>query len=188
MFLLFVHERTCMNGDVKKISIIKDYIEKGGGNFLNAKNCPPGSIMTIQSVSLDEETYDKPRIVATGIFDKTGEECNASLGIQNVKRIAEIFGDDETKWVGKKIQCLTHADYPGLGTTGLLWGGLGASAPSATSGPTMSDIIGKIMVANKELTAKAVKKLIDEEVKKAEGLLTEDAAAHIVASTLGVEV
>ncbi len=171
------------------MGLIKDYIEKGGGNFLNAKNCPPGATMTIQSVALDEETYDKPRIVATGIFDKTGEECNASLGIQNVKRIAETLGEDETKWVGKQIQCLTHEFYKGLGTTGLLWGVLGSTAPAADTGKAeVSAIVSQIMEAKSELTVEAIVQLVNEQTEKSGGLLTPVAVAHLVAKNLGVEL
>ncbi len=173
----------------KDMSLIKDYIEKGGGNFLSVKNCAVGSTVTINTVSLDEETYDKPRIVIAGIFDKTGEECNVSLGIQNVKRVAEMLGEDESKWIGKQIQCLTHADYPGLGTKGLLWGAVGSVAPAADTGKAeVSAVVSQIMEAKPELTVEAIVKLVNEQTEKSGGLLTPIAVAHLVAKNLGVEL
>ena len=178
------------------MSIIKKYIEEGGGNFLTVKNCPIGATMTIKGVTRDDETFDKSYIVLNGIYDLSGEECNARLGVQNVERVAEVLSDDETKWLGQKIQCIVHQSYPGLGQKGILWQGVAEGAapaviPAAPATEQVSQvpvIIGKIMVANPELTAKAVKKLIDKEIKKAEGLLTEDAAAVVVAGTLGVDL
>lgn len=170
------------------MSMIKDYIEKGGGNFLTTKTCAIGATVTIKTVALDEETFDKAYVVCNGIYDPTGEECNVRLGVQNIKRIAEVLGDDESKWPEKKIQCITHQDYPGLGTKGLLWAAVGGTAVAPPAAQEMPAIIGKIMVAHPELTAQAVKKLIDEEVVKAAGLLTEEASAHIVASNLGVDL
>ena len=174
------------------MSIVSDYIEKAGSNFLTVKNCPVGTIMTITSVTLDDETFDKAYVVLAGTVPGFEEEVNYRAGVGNLKRIAETFGEDEAQWIGKQIECVVHQDYPGLGQKGLLWRGVVPGANQAPSGPSMADevstIIGKIMAANPELTAKAVKKLIDAEVEKAAGLLTEDAAAHIVASNLGVEV
>ena len=170
------------------MSIISDYIEKAGSNFLTVKNCPVGTILTITGITLDEETFDKPYVILAGTVPSFEDEVNYRCGVGNLKRIAEAFGEAEKQWIGKQIECIAHQDYPGLQSRGLLWRGLVAGASSAPSGPAMGDIIGKIMVANPQMTAKAVKKLIDAEVKKAEGLLTEDAAAHIVASTLGVDL
>jgi replication factor A1 len=48
------------------------------------------------------------------------------------------------------------------------------------------DIIKRILALNPNLTKAAVKELIDQERAKAAGLLTEEAAAHLVASNLGV--
>lgn len=139
-------------------------------------------------------TRNKSYIVLNGIYDLSGEECNARLGVQNVERVAEVLSDDENKWSGRKIQCIVHQSYPGLGQKGILWQGVAEGAapavipPAPTVTSQVPEIIGKIMVANPELTAKAVKKLIDKEIKKAEGLLTEDAAAVVVAGTLGVDL
>lgn len=174
------------------MSIVKDYIEKAGSNFLTVKNCPVGTIMTITGITLDEETFDKAYVILGGTAPGFEEEVNYRAGVGNLKRIAEAFGEDETKWVGKQIECVVHQDYPGLGQKGLLWRGVGAAAPSAPTeqsmANTVSDVAGKIMLANPEMTAKAVKKLIDKEVKDAGGLLNEEAAVKIVAANLGVEL
>ncbi|KON31604.1 hypothetical protein AC482_00180 [miscellaneous Crenarchaeota group-15 archaeon DG-45] len=49
------------------------------------------------------------------------------------------------------------------------------------------DIIKRILALRPQLTREAVERLIDEERAKAAGLLTEEAAAHLVASNLGLD-
>ena len=49
------------------------------------------------------------------------------------------------------------------------------------------DIIKRILALKPNLTWEAVERLIEEERAKAEGLLTEEAAAHLVASNLGLD-
>jgi replication factor A1 len=51
----------------------------------------------------------------------------------------------------------------------------------------MEEVIRRILALRPELTREAVERLIDEERAKAAGLLTREAAAHLVASALGVE-
>jgi ssDNA-binding replication factor A large subunit len=48
------------------------------------------------------------------------------------------------------------------------------------------DIIKRILILNPNLTKEAVQQLIQDERIKAAGLLTEEAAAHLVASNLGI--
>jgi replication factor A1 len=52
---------------------------------------------------------------------------------------------------------------------------------------SIEDIIKKILALKPNLTREAVDRLIDEERAKAAGLLTEEAAAHLVASNLGLD-
>ncbi|RLI08345.1 hypothetical protein DRO42_06535, partial [Candidatus Bathyarchaeota archaeon] len=49
------------------------------------------------------------------------------------------------------------------------------------------EIIKRILALRPQLTREAVERLIDEERAKAAGLLTEEAAAHLVASNLGLD-
>ena len=177
-------------------SIIREYIESAGGNFLTTKNCKIGTTVTITSIHLDDETFDKSYIIVDGVVDPSGEECNVRLGVQNLERITETIGDDETKWPGQKLECIGTQKYPGLGTTGLLWRGLNvlqgrpperARAISEGAEKVMI-IIGKILTARPQLTMEAVKKLLEDERTKAAGLITEEAAAHIVAANLKVDL
>lgn len=170
------------------MGMIRKYIEEGGGNFLNVKNTNVDDTVTIQSIYRDDDTFDKAYVVIKGTYDPTGEECNVRLGRQNVERIAEDIGDDETTWPGQKIICIGHQSYPGLGTKGLLWRGVRAGAASApASAVTADDVINKILAAKPDMTKNAVLKLVEEERTKAGGLLTEEAAAYLVASNLGVK-
>lgn len=168
------------------MGIVRKYIEEGGGNFLTVKNCPVDSTVTIKSLSLDDETFDKSYIVIDGIFDSSGEDCNVRLGVQNLARIAETLGDDENTWPGCKLICIGTQTYPGLGTRGLLWRGLKTAQNEPASADVVNDIINKILAVKTDMTRNAVEKLIEEEKAKAAGLLTDEAAAHLVASNLGI--
>ncbi|MBW2672035.1 MAG: hypothetical protein JRD89_01300 [Deltaproteobacteria bacterium] len=165
--------------------IIRDYLEKGAGNFLTAKNTRVGATVTIQSVRLDDETFDKSYIVVTGEYDETGEECNVRLGVQNLKRIAEVLGDDEATWPGQKLKIIGYQDYPGLGQRGILWTG---ERVVQGSSPGVDVVIQKILQARPDLTLDAVRELLRKEKEKAAGLLTDEAAAHLVASNLGIDL
>ncbi len=52
---------------------------------------------------------------------------------------------------------------------------------------SIEDIIKRILALRPNLTREAVERLIDEERAKAAGLLTQEAAAHLVASNLGLD-
>ncbi len=185
---LFTHVRTDMYGENRKMGMIRKYIEEGGGNFLKVKNTEVDATVTIQTVRRDDDTFEKSYIVIKGLYDPTGEECNVRLGVQNVERVAEGLGDDESAWPGQKLECIGTATYPGLGPKGLLWRGV---KPGQVEEPpkadTTGDIINKILAANPDMTMNAVTKLIEEEKAKAAGLLTDEAAVHLVASNLGVK-
>lgn len=61
---------------------------------------------------------------------------------------------------------------------------------AAAMRPELTGIEGKIqqiLVMHPNLTRESVERLIDEERAKAAGLLTEEAAAHLVASNLGLD-
>uniref|UniRef100_A0A6M3MDK8 Uncharacterized protein n=1 Tax=viral metagenome TaxID=1070528 RepID=A0A6M3MDK8_9ZZZZ len=170
------------------MGIVRKYIEEGGGNFLTVKNCAIDATVTIKAVSLDDETFDKSYIVIAGIYDPSGEDCNVRLGVQNLERITEDLGDDELTWPGQKIVCMGTQTYPGLGTKGLLWRGVrGGQKVELASADVVGDIVNKILAAKPDLSRNAVIKLIDTERDKAGGLLTVEAAAHLVASNLGVK-
>jgi hypothetical protein len=170
-------------------SIIREYIESAGGNFLTTKNCKIGTTVNITSIHLDDETFDKSYIVVDGVVDPSGEECSVRLGVQNLERITETIGDDENKWPGQKLECIGTQKYPGLGTTGLLWRGLNVlQARPPERAEKVRAIIDKILTARPQLTTEAVKKLLEDEKNKAAGLITEEAAAHIVAANLKIDL
>ena len=168
------------------MSIVRKYIEEGGGNFLTVKNCPVDSTVSIKTVTLDDETFDKSYIVIGGTFDTSGEDCNVRLGVQNLQRIADVLGDDEAKWPGRKMICIGTQKYSGLGTWGLLWSGVKTASKEPAGTDVLDDIINKILAAKTDMTRNAIDTLIEAEKAKAAGLLTNEAAAHLVASNLGV--
>ncbi|GAH72154.1 unnamed protein product [marine sediment metagenome] len=158
---------------------------------MTVKNCAIDATVTIKGVSLDDETFDKSYIVINGIYDLSSEECNVRLGVQNLERIAEDLGDNETTWTGQKIVCIGTQTYPGLGTRGLLWRGVKPGQKEPARAPVaavdVDGIINKILANKPDMTRNAVMKLIEEEKAKAGGLLTDEAAVHLVASNLGVK-
>ena len=173
------------------MGIVRRYIEEGGSNFLTAKNCAIDATVTIKSVSLDDETFDKSYVIIEGIYDLSGDECNVRLGVQNLERITEVLGDDEQTWPDCKIICIGTQTYRSLGTKGLLWRGVKPGQkeePARVPIPAVvvDDIINKILAAKTDMTRNAVDTLIEAEKAKAAGLLTDEAAAHLVASNLGV--
>lgn len=169
------------------MGIVRRYIEEGGGNFLTVKNCKIEATVSIEAISLDDETFDKSYIIVDGIYDPTGEECRIRLGVQNLERIAEVLGDDETIWPGQKLVCIGTQKYPGLGTRGLLWSGRKTTRKEeSTSADVVGDIINKILEVKTDMSRNAVERLIEEERTKAQGLITQEAAAHLVASNLGI--
>ena len=188
------------------MGIVKKYIEEGGGNFLTVKNCKIDATVTIQEVYLDDETFDKSShrvlpalsaeyansrkksyVVINGIYDLSGEECSVRLGVQNLSRISEVLGDDELTWPGQKLICIGTQRYPGLGTQGLLWSGVKVGRKKPVSDASrVNDIINEILATKTDLSRAAVEKLIEEEQAKAQGLITQEAAVHLVASALGV--
>ena len=106
------------------MSIVDEYLKKGGGNWAKVTNMTPGATITIKSTYLDDTTFEKPYIIVVGIYDPTGEEVQVRLGIQNIKRIVEVLGKDERMWIHKKLSVLGFQDYPGLGNRGILWGAI----------------------------------------------------------------
>lgn len=105
------------------MSILKEYIKKGGGNWAKANNVATGAKVTIGSVYLDDESFENQSyIVVNGIYDQTGEEVKVRLGIQNLRRVVETLGDNEAVWPNNKLVVLGTQEYPGLGSKGILWG------------------------------------------------------------------
>ena len=105
------------------MSIIKTYMEKGGGNWAKASNVATGAKITVESVYLDDESFEgQSYIVVNGIYDITGEAIKVRLGVQNLRRVVETLGDNEATWTNNKLVVLGTQDYPGLGSKGILWG------------------------------------------------------------------
>jgi len=143
---------------------VKSFLEKGGGNFASPKNTVAGEEYIIEVVYFDGETYPKnPAMVVN--TTKDGEEFKIRLSKANTKRIAETLSDDETKWVGNKLHCLGHMDYPGLGKPGLLWSGmkvgqqaglkppvnLNAPKPNAVANTLSTDTYQWLMVSQSDI-------------------------------------
>lgn len=112
-----------MSDGGEEMSLIKEFIERSGTAFLNPENTKLNDIVEIQQVSLDSTTFEKSYIVIKGLLSRTNEECNVRLGVQNVKRIADDLGNNETEWIGHGLRVLAYQEYTGLGKNGIIWGG-----------------------------------------------------------------
>jgi len=120
----FHHVGTNMYGG-ERLSIVRNFMKKGGGNWAKASNVASGSTVSIGDVYLDDQSFEgQSYIVVNGAYDPTGEAIKVRLGVQNLKRIVDVLGDDETKWGGNKLSVLGFQDYPGLGSRGILWGAM----------------------------------------------------------------
>ncbi len=107
----------------QKMGVIDEYLKKAGGKFLKADNVKEGDRLTIDKLWEDSETWDTLYILIEGTFSQTGEPRIARLAVQNVERVVEVLGNDETRWIGNNIRVLGTAIYPGLGSKGILWTG-----------------------------------------------------------------
>ena len=109
------------------MSIIEEYLKSAGGNWLNAENVHDGYKLKIQEVWLDDDTFERPYICVSGVNNQ-GEAVKARLGVQNVQRIVDVLGTQQTSWVDNFLECIGTQNYPGLGKRGVLWRGIKAAA------------------------------------------------------------
>ena len=143
---------------------VKRFLEQGGGTFASVQNTNEGDELPIVAVYFDNTTYpDNPAIVVNS--EKDGEEFKVRLSKANVKRIAEVLSDDENKWIGSKLKCVMHQDYPGLGKKGLIWTGvkigqqaglkapvnLNAPKPNAVANTLSTDTYQWLMVSQSDI-------------------------------------
>jgi len=103
--------------------IIKKYIQGGSGQWLTVNNCNIGAVVDIETMWIDEDSFpDQPPGLCVGGVYNGAEECQVRLSKTNARRISETLGDEN--WVGQKIKCVFHADYPGIKEKGLVWDGV----------------------------------------------------------------
>lgn len=126
---------------------IKRFLEQGGGTFASVENIKPGDELPIVAVYFDNTTYpENPAIVVNS--EKDGEEFKVRLSKANVKRIAEVLSDDETKWIGNSLKCVMHQDYPGLGKKGLIWTGVKPAQQAGLKPPVNLNAPKDVLTAN----------------------------------------
>jgi len=105
------------------MSLIENYKKNAGGSWLKAETVRDGMKVKLSKVWLDDETFDKPYICVKGIIN-TGEEVQVRLGIQNVNRISETLGDNESEWINNYLEVIGTQNYPGMSAKGILWRGV----------------------------------------------------------------
>jgi len=116
-----------------------DEYKKGQGGWLRSEDVELGDVLTILSAGyLDDETFQdkagKPKqYYCTDMrLLRTGAEKKVRLGSENVKRIAEAFGDDTTTWVKKDVVVDDVKTYKGLGKKGIIFKPVKESATQTT--------------------------------------------------------
>jgi len=109
------------------MSIIKDYLKTAGGNWLKADTVHDGYKMKIQNLWLDDTTFEKAYICISGI-DPQGKAVQVRLGVQNIQRISDVLGEDNTEWIDQYLEVIGTQAYPGMSAKGILWRGVKAKS------------------------------------------------------------
>jgi len=106
---------------------VEEY-KKGKGNWLRGEDVEPGDILTVLSAGyIDDETFKdkdgKPKeyFCTEMRLVRTGVEKKVRLGPENVKRIADGFGDDTAAWVKKDVVVDEVKVYKGIGQKGIIF-------------------------------------------------------------------
>ena len=105
------------------MSIIDSYLKTAGSGWAKADGVMKGAKMLIEQIWLDDESFDKSYICASGVWTHSQEPIKVRLGVKNVKRISETLGRDEKGWIGNYLVVLGTEDYPGVSGKGILWDG-----------------------------------------------------------------
>jgi len=113
------------------MSIIEDYLKNAGGNWLKADTVHDGYKMKIQNVWLDDDTFEKAYICVSGI-DSQGVAVQVRLGVQNIQRIADVLGKQNSEWIDQYLEVIGTQAYPGMSAKGILWRGVKAKPKQKT--------------------------------------------------------
>lgn len=109
------------------MSLIDSYLKTAGSGWAKAENVQKGAKMLVEQIWLDDTSFDKSYICASGAWTHNNEGIKVRLGVKNVKRISETLGRDEKGWIGNYLVVLGIEDYPGVSGKGILWDGVKAA-------------------------------------------------------------
>lgn len=162
--------------------------------YLDATMVGNGDIVVL----LDEGVFREPE--ETGL-SRTVFQIRVGLPDQRRKtwtmnkttrrNLAKAYGDDSANWVNKRVRIQVLQQNVRGEVKDVLYGHPVEGGP-ATQQKVVTDradkIIDFILRTKPTLTWNGVKMLVEKEQKQAVGLLTEEAAAYLVARNLGVDL
>lgn len=102
---------------------IKEFMAKASGNWVSTKNCNVGDNLlitgqpTMDTTSFPGKTY----LVMDVTNERNQEKLKLRLGGQQVQNLEPVFGDDGSKWVGRKVKIAAKQMYSGLGKEGFVY-------------------------------------------------------------------
>jgi hypothetical protein len=102
---------------------IKEFLDQTKGNWVSTKTCQVNDILDITSQpKIDKESFkDKVYLTMDIKLERTGDAMKLRLSGQQVQNLAPTFGDDASKWVGRKVKIVAKTMYPGLGKEGFVY-------------------------------------------------------------------
>jgi hypothetical protein len=108
---------------------IKEFMAKAAGNWVSTKNCNVGDDLlitsqpTMDTTSFTGKTYLTMDVTVQNRLDDKGQSIKLKLrlGGQQVQNLEPSFGDDGSKWVGRKIKIAAKQNYSGLGKEGFIY-------------------------------------------------------------------
>jgi hypothetical protein len=106
------------------MSSIKDFLDQAKGNWVSQKTAKVGDTVEIMTQpKIDKESFkDKVYLVADCILNGvTSSPMKIRFSGQQVIALQPTFGDDASKWIGRKVRIVAVVDYPGLGKKGFVY-------------------------------------------------------------------
>ncbi len=102
---------------------IKEFLNQTLGNWVSTKTCQVGDNMTVTSQpKIDKESFkDKTYLVMDVTLERTNAPMKLRLSGQQVQNLAPTFGEEASKWIGRKIKIAAKQEYPGLGKSGFIY-------------------------------------------------------------------
>lgn len=161
--------------------------------FLNATMLDDGDVVVL----LDEGVFREPE--ETGL-SRTVFQIRVGLPDQRTKtwtmnkttrkKLAEEYGDDSANWVNKTVKVtITKQNVRGEMRDVLYGAPFTGKNPFKLVGAAKNTekLMSQILEAQPNITETELESMVQEEIAKAAGLLTEEAATYMVARELGIE-
>ena len=105
------------------MSIIKEFLDQSIGNWVSTKTCQVNDNLTVTSQpKIDKESFkDKTYLTMDVKLERTNTPMKLRLSGQQVQNLAPAFGEEASKWIGRRIKIAAKQEYPGLGKSGFIY-------------------------------------------------------------------